>query len=446
VDDKVWGEKRQQRSERGSRSSDRNLLVAQKRRDSVVHSPATPGGDSLDTLDATHLQFFFKIMLPSPMEEKKRTDGRRLSDIISYRYGSTLNSNPVRAAILLLAYSFKNLGVAESSQLFQYRDQFYQYANDAVDRKAFDELVYSCYAMCLHGFISDQPFGEIACHARSFLISFQELKNSSDLGTEEVFFLRCMCKDLFCWMTGSFRVDHRNHELSPNNLLRRAEKMFELVQLTGPLFEGEMLFGDEPEWIRNSQGYMRIQMLVYRLQIAFEYYLIKLNSCAADISTDWLQPFLDTVRGAFRELDIVITEDPQISSLVDRSHLFHRSTLDEFSPMQPPFRVTKESEWLFWQPALLAHYNYEYNRLVPLSSSNTTPESADIEAVGMGMSFCRMINWNQNRMSKFKMNNLSALRSLMIAFWWEIGNHYPEGFSFFHIPLIIRECGNQRRN
>lgn len=428
AEDKVWGTKTEQRFERSSRASGRPLLVAKKRSYSIVHSPATPGDDTLNTMEATYIQFYFDIVLPFPIEEKNRTDGRRLAECIAHRFGPTVNSESVRNAAILLSYTLKELEGIDSYQIYRYRDRLYISIQEALKHKAYDEVVYASYAMCIHGFLTHLPFEEIAIHVRGFLHNFRSLKNSSDLSSEEVFLLRCMCKDIFCCLTGEFSTEDQDFESLPRRTESRAKKMFELVQLTDTLFQAEMEFGSEPEWMPERQVYMRMQMLMFRLKFAFEYLLVKQNSCEGEETPNWSESFILTIRSIFTELHSIISQNPRLRFLVDRAQLFGHLNVSS-AALPPGSQEPEDREWLLWQPSFVARYNYESQLLFSLDTPNTPKNTSPLEVIETGMTICCQINWNQNEASKYKMSSVSQLRSLMLACWLEMAIRYPEGLS-----------------
>jgi hypothetical protein len=278
----------------------------------------------------------------------------------------------------------------------------------------------------MHGFIAHMPFDELINHAKGFLASFQELKDSSDLSSEELFLLRCMCKDIFCCLTGEF--DTGDYISSP---VIKSEKevgnLFALAQRAASLFRVEME-NEEPEWMPERQAYMRIQMLMYRLKIAFEYFSVKRrNDCDSNGEFPGSESLIDTVRSIFDEFHSVISHYPRIRPLVDRAQLLGNSSFNESSTAVPP-PPKNESEWMLWQPSLLARYNYEYQLLFSPNSVKRSRKSSPFEVLEKGISICQQISWGHNDTNKYKMNSLSSLRSLLIAFWLETGSQdYSEG-------------------
>ena len=271
------------------------------------------------------------------------------------------------------------------------------------------------------------PFDELLNHAEGFLVSFQELKNSSDLSSEELFLLRCMCKDIFCCLTGEFDTG----DYIPSPVIKsekQAGNLFILAQLAASLFRVEMEEEEEPEWMPERQAYMRIQMLMYRLKIAFEYFSVKRrNDCDSDGEFPGSKSFIDTIRSIFDDFHSVISHYPRIRPLVDRAQLLGHPSFNESSAAVPPL-PKNESEWMLWQPSLLARYNYEYQRLFSTKSVKRSRKSSSFEVLEKGISICQQINWDHTDTSKYKMNSLSSLRSLLIAFWLETGiQDYSEG-------------------
>ena len=62
----------------------------------------------------------------------------------------------------------------------------------------------------MHGLISGRPFNDIATHARGYLVGLHQICDSTDLASNERFLMRCICKDVFCWLTGG--DEHQKHQ------------------------------------------------------------------------------------------------------------------------------------------------------------------------------------------------------------------------------------------
>lgn len=358
----------------------------------------------MSAVDATYLAYYQNILFIPFIEERNRGDGN------IFRRFSDLSSPVVKYATLLYAASFKDLGDTNNSIIAGYMDHYFKAANDAFRRHAFAELVYACYAMCNHAFISELPFDNTAQHAKGFLSSFKKLTESTTLSVEEQFLMKCMCKDIFCWLTGTIGAE-RNSNISPSQerLLSesKAEQLYELAERSIPLFQAELDL-DAPYWMYISHTYMKAQMITYRLQIYTNFLLVKLRSHRTFNFPIWLESF----SAAVQEIGVIMSLNPQLRSLVDHSQLFKVNGITASAE-----RRHDSTEWQLWQPAVMAHYKVQFR------SQELAQDPQSVEA---GMNVCRFIPWSQ---TMFRMNSLSALRSLFLACLSISEIHSPESIS-----------------
>jgi hypothetical protein len=429
--EKVFGNQRRKKA--GEVVPPAQIAMTVKQRYKALHPSISTSpeamSDTLEDWDATYLNYWHDILLPSFMEEKDRTDGHRLSDCILQRFGTNLSSEAFRYGILLYSSSFKGLDLSESSndQRYSYLDSFYKATREALVKKAYADVAYASHAACMSGFISDLPFDEISHHARGFLLSFAELVKAGDLSSEELFLMRCMCKDVFCWLTGSYgasRQFENEADREADDWPKRAEELYDLAILTEPLFQNEINLGEEPEWRNKSFCYMRLQMLMYRLQISFDYFFAVQNTTPRSSSLNY-SSFVQTIKFVARELVSIVSEHPEVRELFDRTKLFGDNEIAPVAPHEP-----NTAEWLLWQPALLAHYKSKFATQF-FDPDCDKSDSAKIEA---GMANCRLVLWEQNKANLAKMNSLSAMRSLFIFGLLLMEMYAPEGISF--APLI----------
>jgi hypothetical protein len=97
--------------------------------------------------------------------------------------------------------------------------------------------------MCIRGFISGQGIEEVGKHTESFLTTFWTLKRTTKLSGEEHFLMKCMCKDIFCWLTG--RIGREDELTIPNvkglpSEESKAETLYQLAKLSISLLQEEV--------------------------------------------------------------------------------------------------------------------------------------------------------------------------------------------------------------
>ena len=379
----------------------------------------------MSALDATYLAYYQKILFIPFIEERNRGDGSQLSRNIFRRFPN-LSSPVVKYATLCYAASFKDLGDTKKTMTAGYLDHYYKSANDAFRRHAYAELVYACYAMCNHAFISKLPFDNAVQHAKGFLSSINKLTESTTLSVEEQFLMKCMCKDIFCWLAGTIGSE-RNSNISPlqERLVSesKAEQLYHLAERPIRLFQADLDL-DAPHWMYISNTYMKAQMITYRLQIYTNFLLVKLRLHRTFDFPLWLQTF----SAAVQEIGVIMSLNPQVRSLVDHSQLFKVSGITASAE-----RRHDSTEWQLWQPAVMAHYKVQFR---------SQELAQDPQIVEAGMNVCRFIPWNQ---TMFRMNSLSALRSLFLACLSISEIHSPESISPHHTRVDSSPQENKGR-
>jgi hypothetical protein len=388
----------------------------------IFQLPRADSDNPFSSFDASYVEYYRNILFPKFVEERERKDGRRLSECIVHRFGNHLNSNAFRYAVLLYAYCFKELESIDRSQVYQYYELYCKHTREAIGRGAYGESVYACHTVCMAGFVSGLlSFEDIAWHGEGFLLSFQKLLSAGTLPAEELFLLRCMCKDIFCWLTGTVGSQREVHgERSP----ARAAELFRLVQLTIPLFQtDDRLMCEAPEWMRKATGYLQVQMLMYRLQISFDYYFVRSVDPHEDPKLASLESLATTIKFAAIELKKILSRQPQLRALIGDSQFFPFHEQGEFGPSKD----SKDSEWMKWKPSLLAHYKSQFESFFSLDADPEETSNIDFAAVENGMSLCRVIDWDQDKSSLFEMNSLTALRSLFITGVLLTESESPEG-------------------
>ena len=349
----------------------------------------------LISLDSMGLQYFYEFLLPNFIEEKDRLDGHHAFENITRRYGTTLTSKAVRYA-LLYSYCFRELGTLDTLPIHIYLDRFYVAMRDAIRASAFDEVFYGSYLVCLYGLISDRPFDDLAAHARGFLVALQELMKSTTVDTDELFFMRCLCKDIFSWLTG--RIGHES-VVDTERTRKVTAELFLLAELAVPSFSGAFDL-HIPVWMQTSYQYMRRQMVMYRLQIYLNYYLTHRSD-----QPRW-DHLVSTIDSALTELKYIHnSEKRSIRWLEDDMNPLERLPFNfDISGIWSQYR----NEWLLWGPSLLTHYTAQFHSFLPVGKPS---KSFDVERTEIGFSTCRLVKWVPGR---FKMNSLSALQGLLV--------------------------------
>lgn len=378
--------------------------------------PSLPSSEN-DTLDSSYLQFFHEVLVPYFMEEQIREDRGRVFELVFRRFGLSFSSKPVRYAILGYSCAVKSLSTGDliNENHYHYISQFYTSMRDAISRQAYVELVYSCYIICLFSFISEKSFGEIRMHARAGLLSIGVLLKSECLTGEEFFLMRCMCKDIFCWMIWGFGRD-------PEGFVdgQREKELFELVELTAPLFRADSPnAGIQIPWIQKASYYLRTQMLLYRLLISFRYYAVIRGSCI-DTEASRLDSFFHIIRTIMDDITEIISEHPHVRGLIDHSQLL--------GPVYSS-QSSNNLEWSLWKPSLFAHTSVQFGQL--LHDPHLTPGPG----LGIRMAACQSIDLRQEKMTIFGMNSLSVFRSIMIT-GLLLTDQYPEGKIIMKIKPI----------
>ena len=262
-----------------------------------------------------------------------------------------------------------------------------------------DKAVMRLLLDSLSGLVSGRSFDDIAAPARVFLSAVQELVKSGTASVEEMFFMRCMCKDIFSWLTGTL-----GDKVTANTVKTKNEgtELFWLVELVLPLFQAD-LAPSAPGWMRASYRYLRIQMLMCRLQIYLNYYL----TYRAE-QHDW-EPLVPAIQSALIELETIngSTQHP-IRWLEEDIDVSRRLLLNSVtSHERARFRQEEYADRLLWQPSLLAHYAAQFSSFLPAGPA----QSSSIDRVEIGFSVSRLINWCPGL---FKMSSLTAMQGLLV--------------------------------
>lgn len=422
AEDKTFGKRREFLIKSASGSSTDTQLVHIGRKRSleddddmefILRLPRADSDNPFSAMDASYVDYYRKILFPEYVEERGRKDGRHLSDCIVHRFGDHLSSKAFRYAVLLYAYCFKELESIDMSQIYQYYGLYCKYTQEAISQGSYAEAAYASHTVCMAGFVSGLlDFEDISWHAEGFLLSFAELISEGKLPSEERFLLRCMCKDIFCWLTSTVGSQREVHvERSP----ARATKLFKLVQLTIPLFRNDdRPISEVPEWMQKAQGYLQVQMLMYRLQISFDLYFVKQmdqQENPKSASAEALESLATTIKLAAVDLNEILSKQPQLRTLIGDSQFFPFHEQGSFGPS----KETNDYEWMNWKPSILAHYKSQFESFFSLDPTPKENSKIDFAAVEAGMSICRIIDCDQDKSSLFEMNSLTALRSLFIT-------------------------------
>lgn len=400
----------------------------------VVHAaPKNPSTANLTSFESCYIKYYLDILLPHYVEEHHRPDNRCASEVLFHRFGQGFSSKSVRAAIILYAHTAHHIDSHDPSHVDEYRQKFYSLTRTAISKKAYAEVVYGSHIFCLHGFLAGLPFSEIAQHASGFILGVKELQREDGLPAEELFLLRCMCKDLFSWMISGFGVEGEK----PGD---REMELFQLAQLAQPIFEPDMDADDEPEWRKDAGMYLRVQMLLYRLQIGFDYFLVKRAQSKTEDDDCWFEPFACTLGTVLSDLVDIIQDSPEIRSMTDHYGIFGADSFEKASAEYP--REEEETEWLLWQPSLMAHYKSTFRDVLAATADKSVHETISVEALAEGLSVCRLID--SDKPKKSRLSCLSALQSLIITFWMQLSHHNDSGSPHQIRNLTIRNGSHAR--
>jgi hypothetical protein len=432
--EKLWGQRHKSRESSGNlsdglvESPERLSMTGDETTIVVSRQPGTPDDFSFDREDVARMKFFVDVLLPSFIEEINRPGSSRSIQKMFERFGGgMISSKVVRSAIVLYSFGVKQVEEPDSSTTNVYLQRYNKHAAETSNGPA--ELMYASFFACQHGFISRRPFTEVAPLVELFVLGFETLLQTSKVAVEELFLILCMCKELVCCMTGKFGVARyeTDDDEEEGDWPQTTQTLYQFAERIQPFFELEMV-GNEPDWMKHAYRYMRTQILMYRLQISFDYLLV-LQKCGMSSQTS---PVADSIIRIVEELADMVSQDQEIRSLVDHRHLFDR--LNEISAALPRPEDSGKSkvdhEWFKWQPALLAHYKLQWGKFwenarddlldrdspasTPKPCRESSPEPCK-EVVEAGMAISRNLVWTNNKASLFRMKSLSSLSSLIVA-------------------------------
>jgi len=193
-----------------------------------------------------------KILFGFASFQLSRVDGGRLSHIVLRRFGGSISSKPVRYGCILYSM-YKNLTlVADETSRLTYLTEFYKSTRAAIDREAYADLVYGCFAGCMYLLRIGKQFEEIIHHVRSFQTCVTRLLEISVLDNEEMLLLECMWEKLLWYTAKQFLVDSTSPTVGN-----------QLVSMSKPLLP--LPFGDQPTWIHEAYSEIRIKLQFVRL-------------------------------------------------------------------------------------------------------------------------------------------------------------------------------------
>lgn len=175
-------------------------------------------------------------------------------DNVFRRFGPHLSSKPVRYGCIL--YSLHRNAVASHDERHMvYLDQFYKAVREAIDRNAFADIVYGCYAGCLYSLRVNKPFKEIVQHAEGFRTSVGFLTPSSGPVCEETFFLECLWEKLVWVMTRALLKTTAS-----------VESWNILAEFAQPL--GLSDYNDQPKWVHEALADIKLKLQFIRFVVA----------------------------------------------------------------------------------------------------------------------------------------------------------------------------------
>jgi hypothetical protein len=154
----------------------------------IPRQPPTPTDSLLTSLEAMCLQQY--RCLPLQMWTIPITDESVMWWVLNSRnclfrrFGPNLSAKAVRYSVVLLTAR-----PIENVISLEYLSRCYAAMRDAGSRKAFLELVYACFALCIYGMKSSRPWEEISLHLKWFWHSMENVVRTTLLSTEERYWL-----------------------------------------------------------------------------------------------------------------------------------------------------------------------------------------------------------------------------------------------------------------
>jgi len=125
-----------------------------------------------------------------------RTDDGRLYGNPFRRFGPCLTSKPLRFGCIL--YSMYKNGDATTDNPIHllYLDKFYTAMREAIQNRAFADIVYASFTAVLYSLKLRHPFAEIVGHVKAFRLSAPLMMGSKGNVDEETFLVECMWEKL----------------------------------------------------------------------------------------------------------------------------------------------------------------------------------------------------------------------------------------------------------
>ena len=404
----------------------------------------------ISSLEATYLAYYNTILSFPFIEERgghspniinSPSHPQFFPDFLPPRHWISPFSSPViKYATLLYAASFKTLASQQSSRDIDHMHitreyflpRYYKAVKEALSQRAYLDLCHGSYAMCQYAFITPEVgFDQIAQYVKYFLASLRkvtESPNGARIDRGEYFRIKCMCKDVFCWLTGMMGTDPcagggtnlttTTTADSEDASLSKAQKLYSLAELSIPLFQSEFItdpaipsYHQEdqdgiPKWMQTAHTSINTQLLAYRLQIYIFFLQTHLRSQTPFPFPHWLHRFSSTIH----EISLTLSLNPVLRARVDPSQLF-KLPEPEGSTLAPPHGRHDSAEWQVWQPAVMAHYKLCCRSANGLGGGET-------QVAEEGIRGCRGITprWRADGQGGvLRMNSLSALRSLFLV-------------------------------
>lgn len=335
------------------------------------------------------------------------------------RFGSHISSPAVRSAILFYSSYRKERKI--SCLGMEYLAQFYNVMREAIERKAYVELLYACYAMCLYEMSSKRRFSEeFAIHANGFLITYQNLLETCALSEEE-----------FQVMSGAYDVISKANRIASSqwhqdgNWLAFAQTC--ILRLNSAAVRGlnQIDIENDRSWIPVSHPLHRAEDSVFLLCSLFN----QISSIIRNEPDAHIFDWNETVGLICESLDglwqIISQSEPEEHNA---NYAIHQFILkDEFTALRGD---------MFTRQLLLIYYilSLQYLVLIGEWSKSTCPE-----IIKISMAICRLFSFAHESTYPGLEMRFVANRGLVVAGIIVVESKNIGGFPFFLIILIVSQ-------
>lgn len=186
-----------------------------------------------------------------------RTDGRRLHGNLFRRFGPSLASKPLRFGCILYSMYKNGEATTDNPVHLVYLDRFYTAMREAIQQRAFPDLVYASFTAVLYSLKLRHPFAEIVGHVKAFRLSAPQMIRSSGTVDEETFLIECMWEKLIWHMC----------RLLVFNSRPPVEWLHQLMDFAKPLSLSDFRFSP---WIHGAFGDIQVKFQFLRFILSLE--------------------------------------------------------------------------------------------------------------------------------------------------------------------------------